>query len=120
VVNQEGTVNSANHPAPPGSIISFYLVGLGPLSPVVPDGMIVSPPLPQLAAQVQVEFATGFAMFPFAPPPPPAVAQVTYAGPAPFEVAGVYQINVLVPTVFITGSVTISVGTARMSAKVSL
>ncbi len=111
VVNQDGTINSASHPAPPGSILSFYMVGLGPLSPGVPDGTIVGTPLPALTAPVQVEFASGFANLagPFSPPPPPTVAQVTYAGPAPFEVAGLYQVNVQVPS-GVLGMVTILVG----------
>jgi uncharacterized protein (TIGR03437 family) len=121
VVNQDGTLNSANNPAALGSIISFYLVGLGPLLPAVPDGTIVSPPLPALTNQVQVEFATGVANEggPFTPPPPPAVAQVTYAGPAPFEVAGVYQVNVLVP-IGVLGQVTITFGSVGILAKVFL
>jgi uncharacterized protein (TIGR03437 family) len=111
VLNEDGTINSANHPAPPGSILSFYLIGLGPLTPAVADGTIVGTPLPQLATQVNVEFATGFPneFGPFSAAPPPALAEVTYAGPAPFEVAGVYQINARVP-MGVGGMVTIVVG----------
>jgi uncharacterized protein (TIGR03437 family) len=121
VINQDGTVNSENNPAAPGSIISFYLAGLGPLSPGVPDGTIVNPPLAQLTTQVVVEFATGFPNEegPFTPAPPPAVAQVTYAGPAPFEVAGVYQINVLVPSGVLDNG-TITVGGTTILTKVFL
>jgi len=111
VLNEDGTINSASHPAPPGSILSFYLIGLGPLSPAVPDGTIVGTPLPQLATQVNVEFATGFPneFGPFSAAPPPALAELTYAGPAPFEIAGVYQINARVP-MGVGGMVTIVVG----------
>ncbi len=120
VENQDGSINSATNPAAPGSIVTFYALGLGPLSPTVNDGSIVSPPLPQLTNQVQVEFATGFENMsgPFTPAPPPFVAEVTYAGPAPFEIAGLYQINVRVPTVSITGMVTISIGTASATTKI--
>jgi uncharacterized protein (TIGR03437 family) len=111
VVNQDGTLNSPNNPAPSGSIVTVYVLGLGPLSPAVPDGRIVSPPLSQLTTQIQIEFPTGVAneAGPFSPAPPPAIAVVTYAGPAPFEVAGVYQINVRVPA-GVLESVTILVG----------
>jgi uncharacterized protein (TIGR03437 family) len=116
VMNQDGTVNSAEHPAPPGSIMTFYLIGLGPLSPDVPDGMIVGTPLPELANQVSVLFATSLAGgFPGPGPTPPAESLVTYAGPAPFEVAGVYQINARVPS-GVFGKVTIIVGQINVNA----
>jgi uncharacterized protein (TIGR03437 family) len=111
VTNEDGTINSASNPARPGSIVSFYMVGLGALSPPVPDGTIVGLPLPGLANQVQVEFATGFAneAGPFSPAPPPAIAEVTYAGAAALEVAGLYQINARVPA-SVLGNVTLAMG----------
>jgi uncharacterized protein (TIGR03437 family) len=91
VINQDGTLNSADHPAPPGSVVTFYMIGLGPLSPGVPDGTIVGPPLPALATQVQVQLFTRLGA-------PTYPAEVTYAGPATFEVAGVYQVNARLPS----------------------
>jgi len=44
-------------------------------------------------------------------PGPPVLASVTYAGPAPDEVAGVYQIDARVPP-GVTGSVNVALGSA--------
>jgi len=92
-VNQDGTINSADHPAPVGSIISVWATGLGPIDPVQGDGTLVGFPLPTDTAQVAVQaiavvspiFGSGYTLVtPFA---------VTYAGPAPYLVAGTSQIN---------------------------
>lgn len=92
-VNQDGTVNSLQHPAPIGSIVSLFVTGLGLISPAPPDGSVVRPPLPILAHPVQVNFAN-----PNSLNPAPVPGEVLYAGPAPFEVGGLFQINVRIPT----------------------
>lgn len=92
-LNQDGTVNSADHPAPVGSIISVMATGLGPIDPAQGDGTLVGFPLPTNTAQVTVQaidrvspiFGLGYTIVtPFV---------VTYAGPAPYLVAGTTQIN---------------------------
>jgi uncharacterized protein (TIGR03437 family) len=92
-VNQDGTINSADHPAPVGSIISVFETGLGPIDPAQGDGTLVGFPLPSNTAQVTVQaiervspiFGSGYTIVtPFV---------VTYAGPAPYLVAGTSQIN---------------------------
>ncbi len=92
-VNQDGTINSADHPAPVGSIISVFATGLGPIDPAQGDGTLVGFPLPTNTAQVTVQaiervspiFGPGYTVVtPFV---------VTYAGPAPYQVAGITQIN---------------------------
>ncbi len=92
-VNQDGTVNSADHPAPVGSVISVFATGLGPIDPARGDGTLVGFPLPSNTAQVTVQaiarispiFGSGYTIVtPFV---------VTYAGPAPYLVAGTSQIN---------------------------
>jgi uncharacterized protein (TIGR03437 family) len=45
-LNQDGTVNSADHPAPPGSIVAVFATGLGPIQPAQADGSLVEFPLP--------------------------------------------------------------------------
>ena len=45
-LNQDGTINSADHPAPVGSIISVLATGLGPIDPAQGDGTLVGFPLP--------------------------------------------------------------------------
>ena len=49
-VNQDGSINSAAHPAPPGSIISLYATGEGQTSPAGVDGKPAQAPLPQPTA----------------------------------------------------------------------
>jgi uncharacterized protein (TIGR03437 family) len=92
-LNQDGTINSADHPAPVGSIISVMATGLGPIAPAQGDGTLVGFPLPANTAQVAVQaieivspiFGPGYSIVtPFV---------VTYAGPAPYLVAGTTQIN---------------------------
>ena len=90
VVNQDGAINGPRNPAAIGSIVSLYVTGLGPLSPVPVDGSLVGLPLPALANRVRVDFQQ-YAQHAV------ASGQVLYAGPAPLEVAGLYQINLLIP-----------------------
>jgi uncharacterized protein (TIGR03437 family) len=43
--NQDGTYNSADNPAAPGSIVTVYATGLGPITPAQPDGSLIGLPL---------------------------------------------------------------------------
>jgi len=98
-VNQDGTLNSASNPATPGSIVSVWATGLGPISPAQADGTLVGLPLPINAIQPVAVWSPAP---PFEPCHPGAGVvpcqtytqfAVTYAGPAPFLVAGASQIN---------------------------
>jgi uncharacterized protein (TIGR03437 family) len=91
-VNQDGTLNSSTNPAKVGSIVTFYVTGLGAISPAPADGAMVQFPLPALANPVQVAFANAGAHAPAIPP-----AELLYAGPAPLEVGGMFQLNVRIP-----------------------
>jgi uncharacterized protein (TIGR03437 family) len=99
-VNQDGTPNSADNPAPVGSIVSIWATGLGPITPAQPDGTLVGLPLPGNVLPVGVvnEWATP-GLWPCGcgggSGSDPLV--VTYAGPAPYMVAGASQINFQVP-----------------------
>ena len=91
-LNQDGTLNTAANPAPVGSTVSIFATGLGAITPPEADGAIVGTPLPADALPAQVYwlgsgFFAGLIAFPL---------DVTYAGPAPFEVAGASQINFVV------------------------
>jgi len=86
-LNQDGTVNSAANPAKPGSIVSVFATGLGPLNPPQRDGAIVVPPLPTNALPTTLATTAGGIFFVVVPLP------TQYVGPAPFEVAGVSQVN---------------------------
>ncbi|HLY18426.1 MAG TPA: SBBP repeat-containing protein [Bryobacteraceae bacterium] len=95
VVNQNGTINSASNPAHVGSYVTVYATGLGPIAPAQPDGSIVASPLPSNVLPVTLT-----SMMPCCPTfwlgPTSEPVTVQYAGPAPFEVAGVSQINFVV------------------------
>ena len=88
-LNQDGSFNSASNPAPVGSIVSVFATGLGPINPSQPDGSFIGVPLPvdSLPAYVYWFEDTGFIGTIAVSTP------VIYAGPAPYEVAGVSQIN---------------------------
>jgi uncharacterized protein (TIGR03437 family) len=84
ILNQDGTVNSANNPAVVGSYIAVYATGEGVTLPAGTDGKLggVTPAMPiqRVTALVGGESAT-----------------VQYAGGVSGLVAGVFQINVQVP-----------------------
>jgi uncharacterized protein (TIGR03437 family) len=97
-VNQDGTVNAAANPAPVGSIVSVFATGLGAITPAQADGTLVVPPLPaNVVLPVGVQAPTPI----FEPchqpyqtcPAPYIYFDVTYAGPAPYVVAGVSRID---------------------------
>ncbi len=85
VNNANGQVNGAGNAAPRGSIVLLYATGGGRLNPQVADGSVIGAPLPALLA-TPVEVTIGG-----------LPAAVTYAGPAGGIVAGVLQLNVVVP-----------------------
>jgi len=101
ILNGDLSVNSPAHPAARGSSIAIYATGTGLLSPSVADGAIVSAVnLPLSVAPVSVTIGG-------------QPATVGYQGAAPGLVAGVMQINALVPAGVTPGAavpVTISVG----------
>ena len=90
-VNQDGSFNSASHPAPVGSIVSVWATGLGPVAPPPPDGALVEFPLPTnvLAVSVMASYGLGIPN----PVPENLPFAVSYSGPAPYLVAGASQIN---------------------------
>jgi uncharacterized protein (TIGR03437 family) len=87
-VNQDGTLVSTSHPPPIDSIVTVYATGLGPINPSQLDGSIIGFPLPVDLLPVTMN-GQGFGIRgPITIPMP-----VKYAGPAPYEVAGVSQLN---------------------------
>ena len=88
-LNQDGSLNSASNPAAAGSIVTIWATGLGPITPVPIDGALVQLPLPVNVLPVSLQ---GSWCFPFTCSSFPTY-DVTYAGPAPFMVAGASQIN---------------------------
>jgi uncharacterized protein (TIGR03437 family) len=97
-VNRDGSINSATNPAEPGSIVSVYATGLGPISPAQADGTLVGFPLPSNVVQTGVvdeQFEVGpFGCNCYLTAPVP----VTFVGPAAYLVAGASQVNFQLPT----------------------
>lgn len=89
-LNQDGTINSESNPAAPGSIVSIFATGLGTMTPAPPDGSLVGFPLPSQSLQVQ---ASGPVNSIFSNVTTFDPLLMYYAGPAPYEVEGVTQIN---------------------------
>ena len=97
IQNADGSYNTATNPAAPGSIIVLYLSGLGQLNPAQTDGSIVSgSTLPALQYPVSVTVGG-------------QAAQIVYQGPAPLAVAGLYQINCVIPPGTPSGSAAVLV-----------
>ena len=107
-LNQDGTINSADHPAPVGSISSVWATGLGPIDPAQGDGTLVGFPLPTNTAQVAVQAIAMSIGLAGGVQPVITPFVVTCAGPAPYLVAGTSQINFQVVqyegTIFAGGS----------------
>jgi trimeric autotransporter adhesin len=83
-VNQDGTRNGASSPAAAGSVLSFYATGEGQTLPAGVDGRLAALPLPSPVAPLTVTIGG-------------VAAEVRYAGGAPGQIAGVMQVNVVVP-----------------------
>jgi uncharacterized protein (TIGR03437 family) len=98
-INQDGTLNSAANPAQVGSIVSIFATGLGALDPLPQDGAIAGLPLPTETLPIRMFWLspTGFIGS------IPVGIEIKYAGPAPYEVAGVSQINFVVQDTFRNG-----------------
>ena len=82
-LNANGTLNTANNPAKAGDPVVLFGTGEGQTSPAGIDGLIMNTPATaSLAAAVTVGGQT---------------ATIDYFGSAPGEVAGVFQLNCLIP-----------------------
>lgn len=92
ILNQDQSVNSPSNPAAKGSVIVLYGTGAGQTNPPGVDGLLAAAPLPQPQLHVT---ATVDGMD----------AEVMYAGGAPGLVAGVIQVNVLLPENISSGAV---------------
>jgi uncharacterized protein (TIGR03437 family) len=86
ILNQDSSANSPANPAAPGSIVSIYATGTGPLNPSPADGALgpLTPPFP--APEVGVSATVGGVN-----------SFIVFAGQAPGLIAGVTQINLQIP-----------------------
>jgi uncharacterized protein (TIGR03437 family) len=82
-VNQDGSLNSPEHPAQPGSIVAIWATGIRsiPFGSVWQDGQIAQRASDFGCCQIYAQ----------------APANVLYGGAAPGIVAGVVQVNFVVP-----------------------
>lgn len=104
-LNQDGSINQTTQPAAAGSVIVLYATGGGQLSPAVADGSVVTGPnLPQVQLPVTVTIGG-------------QAAQVLYSGSAPGQVAGVLQINAVVPGSLGSGTVSISISVGDQASQ---
>ena len=89
-INQDGSINSPQNPAPRGSVITLFATGGGVTKGTFTDGQVVnqaSPLTDQGYFVVGLDFGT-----------------VDYSGTAPGLVDGVSQINVTIPTTITPGA----------------
>jgi uncharacterized protein (TIGR03437 family) len=87
ILNEDGTINATDNPAPKGSVVSFFGTGEGQTVPPGVDGLVTASAtsIPRPKAGVVVELGDD-------------TVPVEFAGSAPELVAGVMQINVRVPS----------------------
>jgi uncharacterized protein (TIGR03437 family) len=84
-LNQDGSINSIDNPAPRGSIVVLYGTGAGvTVPPSTDDALAPLADFPEPAEPIQVLFNRAY-------------TEVLYAGPAPGLVNGVVQINMRIP-----------------------
>src|SRR5260370_1356708 len=84
-VNREGTRTGTAAPAAAGSVLSLYATGEGQTVPAGVDGKLGAAPLPLPVAPVTVRIGG-------------VAAEVRFAGGAAGQIAGVMQVNVVVPS----------------------
>ncbi len=108
-LNQDGSLNTATNAAARGSVAILYGTGEGQTNPPGQDGRLVGTPLPTPVAGVQVTIGG-------------QRADVLYAGGAPGLTPGLFQLNVVVPTLAQTGDqpVVIRVGNNESQRGVTL
>jgi len=85
IVNQDGTLNAAENPAPVGSIVFLYATGEGQTIPGGVNGKPGDSPAPQPILQPVTASVGGVG------------AAVLYSGGVPGLVAGVIQVNLKIP-----------------------
>ena len=110
--NQDGTLNSASNAAAAGSVVVLYATGLGQTSPPQLDGVRESS---LVLAETVIPVNVTIGGMP---------AQVIYAGSAPGQIAGVMQVEAVVPAGAGTGPVAVllaaSGATSQAGATINL
>jgi uncharacterized protein (TIGR03437 family) len=110
VLNQDGSLNSLNVPAIPGSVVTIWATGAGQLSPSPVDGAIDPGNLTRTVLPVAAQIG-GLS------------ADVLYTGGAPGIVEGVIQVNLRIPAASRTGAavpLVLRIGTSASQAGITL
>ena len=107
VVHLDGSLVTANSPAQAGETVSLFLTGLGTVDPTIADGA-AGPTLPLSNAVSTIQAFIGG-----------AAATVGYSGLAP-QLAGLYQINLTVPTGLTAGDNSLAISGPDAFASVCL
>jgi uncharacterized protein (TIGR03437 family) len=108
-LNQDNSVNGASTPAKAGQVVSLYMTGAGQTNPPGTDGLPGAAPLPLPILTVTAQVGG-------------QSADIQYAGAAPGLVAGVLQVNVVIPS-GVTGNavpVTLQVGTSTTQPNLTI
>jgi uncharacterized protein (TIGR03118 family) len=106
--NQDGTLNTSTNAAGAGSVVVLYATGLGQTDPPGQDGAKYGSLV--LAETVATVTATIGGM----------PATVIYAGSAPGQIAGVMQVEAVVPTGAGTGSVPVVITAGGVSSQAGI
>lgn len=107
IQNSDQSYNSAANPAAAGSEIVLWIAGLGTIVPAQADGSFAGSPLPSLQFPVTVSIGG-------------LPAQVVYSGPAPTAVAGLYQVNCVIPLGTPSGNAAVTVTADGRSSQPNL
>ena len=115
ILNQDYSLNGRLTPAARGSVVAIYLTGAGGTTPASSDGAVIgaTPPFPALAQSTTV--TVGGVTVP--------ASQVLYSGAAPGSIAGLTQIDIVIPqsvTPNLTTPLTITIGGVSTQAGITL
>ena len=106
ILNQDYSVNGSSTPAAAGSTIMIFGTGGGVTDPASTDGSFN--PMTSTGTLVATPVTATIAGQP---------AQVTYSGPAPGLVAGIFQINVTIPADTLSGSQLLAVSVGNLASQ---
>jgi uncharacterized protein (TIGR03437 family) len=109
ILNQDGSVNSATKPAAAGSVVAIFGTGEGQTAPLGIDGVITGVILREPLNAVSLTIGG-------------QAAKVVYAGSAPALVAGVLQVEAIVPNGLKSGpqALVLTVGSASSQSSVTV
>ena len=110
ILNQNQSVNSPTNRAAKGSVVSVFMTGEGLTSPALASGSVVAANLPP--PQV-----TAAPLLPVAALVDGQPAAIQYAGEAPGLVAGVLQVNVVIPAGARTGDLPVIISLGGTSSQ---